>query len=429
LSSVISAPRVYAVDKRTAEICTDMQVAGFAFDVQRGRELADVLRTAEAAARASAEAAVNRALKPTKSGGFSTKDLHAAFFGDLGAPIFFRSSITGRPSLGIDSMRGYAAAHDPRLRKLALAILDWRRARKVRSTYIDGAPVNPDTGRVHPTWLNYGTVSGRMSCQKPNLMNLPRPENDPTREAGGVRGLYIAKPGFRLVGFDKKQLEMRIAAYASGDEVMIQACESKDLHTWNAEAIFAEKFLNADPATRKALRTLAKSSAFAVCYMAEASTVYARLVAAGEPVRLQQVEAMLRRMRSAFATYYRWQAAALLDIVRTGWVFSPIVGRGRWLGHEPAPTEAANFPIQSGAADVMNWQLPDLVDDLHTRSPRSRLVAQVHDAGYFEVPVSDVELVVERMHAVLETPVVIASSGKRLEAVFPIDVEVSERWH
>lgn len=417
-----------------------MSIAGFAFDEAEADRVSAFLLAAQQAARDEADAAIGRPIKRTKSGGFSDKDLRLALFEDLRAPIYFRSELTNRPSLGVDTLRAYAAAHDERLRRIALAILSYRRIRKVRSTYVDAIIVGDD-GRVHPTWNNAGPVSGRFSCQAPNLMNLPRYENDPsviwgTDEAGerrylsgGVRTLYVAPPGYVLVTFDAKQLEMRVAAYASGDEAMIAACESSDLHASNAAIIFGEAFATADPPTRKRLRTLAKTSGFAVCYLAEADTVYARLIADGVNVKLRQVEAMITRLKGGFRGYYRWQDRRLLDCIRDGWTDTPLLGRRRWLSHDPSPTECANFPIQGGAADLMNMRLPQIVNELRNVSPRARLVAQVHDSGVFEVPRDDAKCVADTCRRIFETPVVISSSGKKLEASFPIDIEISERWH
>jgi len=425
---------VYATDKRAAELCREMTITGFGFDRAKAHEIAVRLRDDEMRALAAADAAVGRQILRGKGGGFSTKDLQVAFFGDLKAPVFFRSQLTNAPSLGVDSMRAYSACASERLRALALAVLAQRRARKLRTTYVEGVPVGGD-GRVHPSWLNYGAVSGRWACQGPNLMNLPTPRKDPTcvwegdkLVDSGIRGLYCARPGWVLVTFDKKQLEMRIAAYASGDDAMIAACESEDLHARNAEVIWGAAFTGADKATRKALRTIAKSAGFAVCYLAEAATVYTRIVQEGVAVTLRAVEQMLRKLRSGFATYYKWQDRRLLDCVKWAWTDTPILGRRRWLGHEPAPTECANFPIQGGAADVMNADLPVIVARLRDAVPRARIVAQVHDSAVFECPADDRDRVVAIVREVSEAPIMIASSGRELRPVLPIDIEISERW-
>lgn len=426
-----NAARVYAADKQAAALCTRMSQVGFGFDAVRAAELGASLREAEQRALRACDDAVGRTIKRTKSGGISTTDLEVAFFQDLGAPVFFRSALTNKPSLGVDAMRGYTACNSEALRNLALAVLEFRRARKIRSTYIEAIVVGPD-GRVHPSWLNYGAISGRWACQEPNLMNLPRKETDPTyaTHKGGVRSLYCARPGYVLVIFDKKQLEMRVAAYASGDEAMIAACESKDLHSANAEAIFGELYTQQqDPTVRYALRQMAKSAGFAVCYLAEAPTVYARIIATGQAITLRQVEAMLNRMRRGFRGYYAWQEARLLECIRTGHTSSPILGRVRWLGHEPSPTECANFPIQSGASDIMNGLLPELVPLIRRECGGAELVAQVHDSAVFEVPEkyeAHSKMLCEDLNS---RPVALCSSGRRLEPVFPIDLDSSERWH
>jgi DNA polymerase I len=424
-----NAAAVYEADKAAAALCTRMAQVGFGFDASRAAELAASLREAETRALRACDDAVGRTIRRTKTGGLSTTDLEVAFFQDIGAPVFFRSTLTGKPSLGVDAMRGYAAAANPSLRDLALGVLEYRRARKIRSTYVEAIICGPD-GRVHPSWLNYGAVSGRWACQDPNLMNLPRRETDPTSAThdGGVRSLYIASPGHVLVTFDKKQLEMRVAAYASGDAAMIAACESTDLHAANAAAIFGELYTGADKATKDVLRTLAKSAGFAVCYLAEAPTVYARIVAAGQAVTLRQVEAMIKKLRRGFAGYYAWQEKRLLDCIRTGYTDSPILGRCRWLGHEPAPTECANFPIQSGASDIMNALLPELVPLVRSECGGAELVAQVHDAAVFDVPERYVDRCAALCGELNARPVVLSSSGAPLEAVFGIDMKISERW-
>lgn len=410
---------VYEVDKRVAILCRDAQVNGFAFDQGQARAMADALgqRQDQLVARACELAGESiNLLSPT--------DLRRVLFERMGAPVFFRSEKTKQPSLGVDSMRAYAVCADAVLSEFATTLLDYRRVRKVRSTNVVKVPLGRD-GRVHPTWMNYGAVSGRWSCQAPNLMNLPRAENDPTIPIGfdgGIRSLYVSRPGTLLVAFDAKQLEMRVAAYASGDAAMIAACESSDLHAANAAIIFGAPFDASTGARRKALRSLAKSAGFAVAYMAQAQTVYARIVATGTAITLAQVEGMLRRMRRAFNAYYTWQERNLAEVVRRGYVTSPILGRRRWLGHEPSPTECANFPIQSGAADLMNLRLPEIAGALAPL--RAKLVAQVHDSAVFEVPVAAVDDAIGIARELFERPIRVGAH----DVVFPIDIGAGERW-
>jgi DNA polymerase I-like protein with 3'-5' exonuclease and polymerase domains len=314
----------------------------------------------------------------------------------------------------------YASYADPRLRTLALGVLDHRKARKAVTTYID--PIVTDAeARVHPSWHCYGTVSGRFSCRKPNLMNLHRAANDPAKEVGGIRSLYVAPKGHLLVQFDLSQLEMRIAAYVSQDEVMISACETSDLHAANAEILWGDEFTGGAPAHKKMLRDVAKQAGFAVAYLAGAPTVHARIISYGIPMSLSQVEAMLKKMHRKFWRYYQFQDKLFHDTMRLGYVETPLLGRRRRVGFRTNPSEIANTPIQGGAADLMNIKLPQVVDAL---PPDVRLIAQIHDAGMFEAPLKRVDETKAIIEEVLARPIEVKSR----KVVFPIDLKVGERW-
>ncbi len=452
-----SPAAIYALDKRSAVLCTTMSINGFAFDAERASEMLSLLAADEAAAAARLADACGRPVNA-----LSIKDLQRAFFskrseGGLGAHVVCRSELTGGPSLGVDAMRAYAACADDALRAASLAVLDVRRARKIRSTYIARPLSNLSAlGRIHPSWMNYGAVSGRWSCQDPNLMNLPRAATEPAsiRALGGIRSLYVAPPGRVLVSFDASQLEMRIAAYASGDTAMIGACESSDLHGGNARVIFGAAFdfdcylafklrskkgpplSDAERTVWEALedlRTLAKSAGFAVCYMAEAETVFARIVADGKghllPKGIRTVEAMLSKLRTGFATYFAWQEtrrAGPGGAIATGYTDEPITGRRRWLGHDPKPTECANHPIQGGAAGLMNLKLPAICAQLARELPSVLPIAQVHDSGVFECDEAHAERVESVCKEEFDRPVELRSSG--LSARFPIDIKKGKRW-
>jgi len=422
---------IYEIDCVSSDLCRDMQENGFRFDVTRAKHLRRHLKKLSDIATAKAEKIIGQSINLK-----SPKQLRNAFFNILDAPIYFKSIKTEQPGLNVDALRAYAAFADDALRDLATAVLDFRKAHKVQGTYIDppivGRILLDEFDRIHPSWRSFGAVSGRWACREPNLMNLPRAANDPslvTDESGkniiddlsGIRSLYIASPGHVIVAFDCKQLEMRIAAYVSGDEVMIAACETDDLHAANAALLFGDDFIKGNAARKKELRDLAKTSGFAIAYMAQAPTVYARLIAQGQKITISGVEALLKKMRQKFVTYYAWQDDLLHQTIRLAYVESPIIKRKRWLGHSPKPTECANFPIQSGAADHMNLLLPKIVDEL----PRDvRLIAQIHDAAMFEVPERRADEVVAIIKEIAESPVRVRNRN----VVFPIDIKIGGRW-
>lgn len=431
--------QVYCSDLKAAALCRDLQMDGFAFDVDQARKLMSHCLDVETRARADAETAVGRSIRATKTGGFGMvgKDgLVAAFFEDLRAPIYFRSNLTGRPSLDNIALSAYAGCRDERLRTLSLSVLAWRKARKVRKTYLENVHVGVD-GRVHPTWMNYGAISGRFSCQKPNLMNLPRLENDPTKGLGGIRTVYIAREGYRLVSFDCAQLEIRVAAYASGDKTMISHVETGDVHAQRAEILFGKAFAELPRKSFEwnVFRNLTKTFGLAVNYLAEAPKVHATIVSTWpkelsdqgrSPLTMRECEIAVMKLKRGLVDYFKWQDQRLLDCIRTGYTTSPILGRRRWLGFDPSPTECANFPIQSGAADIMNERLPRIWDLIQERMPKTRIVAQVHDSGVFEVSENKIDDVIAVFTEVMSEPVRFETSG--LSAVFPVDVKHSERW-
>lgn len=414
--------RVYESDKRSATICRSMSTNGFAFDRQRASLISDKLREREA--EIQRECASLTGMKDFNP--LSPLQLREAFFKRMGAHVCFRSA-SGAPSLGKDSMRAYAGGSNSALSDLALKILEYRNVRKCRATYVDGIRVHED-GRVRPNWLSYGTVSGRWSAQGPNLANLPKKQNDAARALGGIRSLYVAPEGRKLVAFDLKQAEFRIAAYYSGDKNMIAVCESGgDIHWMNACRIFGlPPTTPYDPANgkQKELRDLAKNAVFAVCYMAEAGTVHANITGFGGKATLQQVEAMLSSMRVSFKDYYEFQAELLNKTIRYGYVESPILGRKRRLGHDPKAPENANFPIQSGAADVMNDKCWRISWEIDQRRYDAKPVAMVYDQLILDTADRDTSRVERLVTEVFEQPVKI---GGR-EMVMPIDLKVGERW-
>lgn len=410
--------KIYEADRAVAELGRDMQVSGMRFDKAQAARLSTELLRVMKESEAVAQRAVGFAL-PLRGKG-SHKELNRAIFEVLGAPVFFRSELTGKAALNVDALRAYSCYADPRLRDLAGSVLEFRKAQKALTTYIE--PIETDAAdRVHPSWHCYGTVSGRFACRQPNLMNLHRPANDPAKALGGIRSLYVSAPGHVIVAFDASQLEMRIAAYASGDEVMIQACETSDLHAANAELLFGDAFRTAAPAERKMYRDIAKQSGFAVAYMAGAPTVHTRIIAAGLPMTLQQVEAMLKKMRQTFKAYYAWQDEQFHKTIRLGYVETPILKRKRWLGYAPELSANANFPVQGGAADHMNLLLPKLVSRLPPEAP---LIAQIHDAAMFDVPE---RLVDDVKNIIRQTALEKIEVGGRL-VLLPIEIKTGNRW-
>lgn len=413
---------VYRSDKESAQTCRIMSTTGFMFDRERAKDISELLRKEELRLIEECSALADMPGLNVDS----PKQLRKAFFQNLGAHVCFRGK-SGDPSLNKDALRAYAASANEKLARMSLAVIECRSAAKCRRTYVDSVKVHED-GRVRPTWMSTGTISGRWACKGPNLANLYKPQRDPAKSIGGIRSLYTASPGHMLVSFDVGQGEFRVAAYLAGDENMIAMCApGQDVHWNNAKLIFGIPMemprQKGDPALED-LRNLAKNAGFAVCYLAEVGTVHQRVIGDGGKASFDEVDSMLRSLRKNFAGYFEFQAELLNKTIRLGYVESPILGRKRWLGHNPEPPANANFPIQSGLADAMNLKIEKMMRLIHERKIRAKPVAMVYDAVYFDTLEEDVPKMEALIQEVYAEPIVL---GGR-ELVLPVDMHTGFRW-
>ena len=337
--------------------------------------------------------------------------------------------------------------------------------------------------RVHPNWKPFGTVSGRLSSKQQQLPSLSDPKHPALEDR--VREIYVPAKGFVYGYFDISQAEMRMAANLSGDPIFMQMASEKDVHKANALLIFgaypeAVDGLNNDIKGKgKFYRDVAKNVGFAVNYLAGDETLFLRIndQPLPRPIRMPEVRRMLAILHIKFRKHFKYIESNVDFAKANGYLRSPIAKRIRWFGWWPKPTEIANFPVQSGVADVMNVRLPllwgitrgdvELVakllgyrwlgDRLRVRPredawrarlgwryddaqallcellPRTtgelrstKLVAQVHDAGYFEVHEKHIAELRELIRIVWACKVKLPDSGR--EFLLPVDSKTATRW-
>jgi len=344
---------VYAGDMRSAAICRGMAAAGFSFDMKLAEELSQKLRFRAGALLGQMRMLVGRSdFHPARPG-----DLRAALFGQYNIkPIeITKTGLASTSSRTLEAVKGDTT----RAGKLADLILRWRATQKTKRTFIDSIRPGKD-GRVHPSWKAFGTVTGRFSCSRPNLMNLPRWSR---ALEDRVRELYMAAPGHVLIYFDLSQSEMRMAAYLSGDENFIASCESGDVHTSNAKILFpdARDVLESDPKGKycprhgeqgdakseckcgKPFRDVAKNAGFGILYQADSETIFKFLRSKGFDVTLPDVEAMFAQIHKIYARYYEFCQENMAYCKRHGHLREFFSNRIRWLGWYPAITDVSNY--------------------------------------------------------------------------------------
>jgi DNA polymerase I-like protein with 3'-5' exonuclease and polymerase domains/uracil-DNA glycosylase len=427
--------KVYEADMQLAALCRRMQIVGIRMDKGRRDELSHKLRRRAAALKGEMRGLVGkRSFNPTK-----LSDIRSAIFGRFRAPALFITP-TGLPSTSSSLLEALRAG-ETRAGTLADLILRWRSAKKTQSTFLDAVNTLND-GRVHPSWRSFGTVTGRLSCRDPNLQNLPRRvlreelKKAPKERIAAlgdeafeidtrVREIYVPRKGCEFVYFDLSQSEMRAAAYISGDENFIKTCESGDVHSGNACILFPDQaeMIKSDPKGKgRKFRDVTKNCGFGVLYLAEIVTIFEYLQSQGFDVSLSEVETMFSEIHGAYERYYEYCSENLEHCRRHGWLRTELLGRIRWLGWFPKPTEVANFKVQSFIADLMNERLLEM----EPRLPRGvRLVAQIHDAAVFETPSRLVKTVKEFVAETWAKPIHVPASGKNF--VIPIEIKTGER--
>jgi DNA polymerase I-like protein with 3'-5' exonuclease and polymerase domains len=431
---------IYELDKtRLTPMCSHMQKAGIRVDESRRQELSLKLESkAQQLLLDMRRHTRNRNFHPLK-----LDDLRQTIFKQFGAPVM-RYTPTGLVATGAAVLQGLRGL-DTNAGKLAGMVLDYRSAVKINSVYLKGISVFRD-GRIHPGWKAFGTVAGRLSSPQQQLPRRSHPKENILEER--VREIYIPRKGCVFVYFDISQAEMRCAANLSGDPVFMKAAAEKDVHTANAKIIFgsypeAVEALKDPKGAGKFYRDVSKNVGFAVNYLASDETLF--LWMQGQelprPITMPEVRRMLSILHVTFRVHFRYIDQNVELVKKQGFLRSPIAGRLRWFGWNPKPTEIANFPVQSCVADVMNERLPEiccrsivgfaercgLPNSRKTRGiPHVRLVAQIHDAGYFECPKNDVKQLQDIIAEAWEPDVVLPESGRRFK--LPVDSKTAERW-
>jgi DNA polymerase I len=263
-------------------------------------------------------------------------------------------------------------------------VLDYRQLTKLKSTYVDALPmlVNPKTGRIHTSFNQTRTSTGRLSSSDPNLQNIPIRDEVGRR----IREAFIAPEGSMLMGVDYSQIDLRALAHLSQDENLLNAFRhDEDIHTATAAQLY-----NVPPAeVTSNMRRLAKTVNFGVIY---GMSGYG----------LEQATELSREDAGKFITAYfekypgvkKYLEATKEQARRTGYV-QTILGRKRVIQdinssnrqvREAAERMAINMPVQGTSADIIKKAMINLHREMLSRQLKSKMLLQVHDELVFEVP-------------------------------------------
>jgi len=348
----------------------------------------------------------------------STQQLSDALFVTLKLPPKgVRKTKSGHYSTAADVLDKLRGQHE-----VIDLLLEQRALSKLKTTYVEALPqlVNPATGRVHTSFNQTGTVTGRISSSNPNLQNIPIR----TELGRQVRRAFVAEEGRLLLGADYSQVELRVLAHISQDEGLLDAFrQGEDIHRTTAAAVYGVPLAD----VTYDMRRVAKTANFAMVY---GSSAYGLAQQTG----LTPDEAA-RFIETYFARFPRVRAyieSTKKQAARQGYV-ETLLGRRRYFP-ELAPKSkvmpgqrraaermAINAPIQGSAADIIKIAMIRLHQVLQERNLRSRMILQVHDELVLEVPKEEVGTLAPLITEIME-------GAFDLAAPLKVDAEVGPNW-
>jgi DNA polymerase-1 len=343
----------------------------------------------------------------------SPKQLGDVLFNQMGLPKPLKYGKGKVVSTAQDVLEELAVHNDvPRM------VLEYRQLAKLKSNYVDSLPLLADSeGRVHTTFNQVGTATGRLSSTNPNLQNIPI-RTELGRE---IRAAFIAAPGCRLLSADYSQIELRLMAHFSDDPLLTHAYRTgQDIHTLTASEVFgvpAEKM-------SKETRNRAKAVNFGIVYGISPFGLAAQLGIDQYEARLY-IETYFERYQGVRAFIDR-----LLEETRREQKVKTMFGRVRPIPDIQsrnanlrgfAERTAVNTPLQGTAADLIKLAMIRIDKKLADRTLKTRMTLQVHDELLFDVPHTEVDEVRELVRSELEHVI-------ELKVPLVADVGVGANW-
>ncbi len=269
-------------------------------------------------------------------------------------------------------------------------ILEYRELAKLKSTYIDSLPeaVNPKDGRVHTSYNQTGSVTGRLASNDPNLQNIPVR----TEIGRRIRNAFIADPGSVLLSVDYSQIELRIVAHLSGDKAMLDAFRAgQDIHATTAAAVNGIPLDKVTPEQRRH----AKAVNFGLIYGMSSFGL-----SRGTNLTLGEAENFVREYFEHFPKVKSFLDGLRVQAAKQGYV-ETMMGRRRYFPNLATTSnvnirrseerEAVNAPLQGTAADIMKIAMINVPPALEKAKLKAKMLLQVHDELVLEVPEKELE--------------------------------------
>jgi DNA polymerase-1 len=342
----------------------------------------------------------------------SPQQLQAILFDKLGLP---RGKKTKTGSSTDSSVLEALAGRFP----LPAKILAYRAFAKLQNTYVDALPklIHPRTGRIHTSFNQTVTATGRLSSSNPNLQNIPVRSEEGKR----IRAAFVPEPGYLLLSADYSQIELRLLAHLSQDPVLIESFQQgQDVHARTA----AELFQVPVEAVSADQRRQAKTINFGIIY-----GMGAQRLARSLDIPVKTAQAYIAQYFARYKGIKSYMDGVLVEARARGYV-TTLQGRRRYVPDlqskntqlaSAAERIAVNTPIQGTAADLIKMAMVAIDRRLHQEHLRTRMLLQVHDELLFEVPERESERVKKLVRETME-------GVMPLRVPLQVDLGVGRNW-
>ena len=343
----------------------------------------------------------------------SPKQLQSILYDKLGLPMLKKTK-TGQPSTAEPVLAELAESFElPRL------ILEYRSLSKIKSTYTDKLPlqIQNRTRRIHSTFQQAVTATGRLSSTDPNLQNIPIR----THEGRRVRKAFISVPGYKLLAADYSQVELRIMAHLSQDPGLLAAFNSdQDVHRATASDVFSVAINDVSDEERRS----AKAINFGLIYGMSAFGL-AKQLNIGRQEASEYIERYFAKYPNVKNYMDQTQSFAgekgFVETIFGRRLYLPDINAGNGMLRKAAQRTAINAPMQGSAADIIKRAMIDIYNWLPESGLDARMLLQVHDELVFEVHHKDVELVTEGVNFRM-------MSAASLSVPLVVDIGVGNNW-
>ncbi len=319
----------------------------------------------------------------------SPKQLGEILFEKLELPVL-RKTPKGAPSTAEEVLQELALDYP-----LPKVILEHRSLSKLKSTYTDKLPtmINPDTGRIHTSYHQAVTATGRLSSSDPNLQNIPIR----TAEGRRIRQAFVAPEGYKVVAADYSQIELRIMAHLSGDEGLLTAFrEGLDVHRATASEVFATSLDEVSDEQRRK----AKAINFGLIYGMSAFGL-ARQLHLGRNEAQEYIDLYFQRYPGVQDYMNDTRALAhergYVETLFGRRLYLPEINARNKMRVQAAERTAINAPMQGTAADIIKRAMLRVDGWLREDDVDARMIMQVHDELVLEVAEADVQAVCDRL--------------------------------